>query len=74
MGILVLVINILTAGVGIAAVGGIIWAAFLYVTAEENAGQVSKAKLLITNVVVGIVAYFLMYALLNFLIPGGLLQ
>ena len=74
MGLLIMGINILTAGVGIAAVGGIVWAALLYTTAQDNAGQVSKSKMIITNVVIGIVSYFFMYAILNFIIPGGLLQ
>lgn len=72
--LLVIGINILTAGIGIAAVGGIIYAALLYATAQDNASQVSKSKMIITNVVIGIVSYFLMYGVLNFIIPGGLLQ
>lgn len=71
-GLLIMVINILSAGVGILAVGGIIYASILYTTAEDKQDQVNKAKDIITNVVIGLVAYALMWAGLNFLIPGGL--
>jgi len=71
-GLLLLVINILTAGVGLAAVGGIIYGSILYTSAGGSQEQVKKAMGIITNVVIGIIAYALMFAFLNFLIPGGL--
>lgn len=71
-GILLLVINIMTAGVGILAVGGIVYGAVLYASAEEKAAQVEKAKEVIRNVILGLIAYGAMYMLLNFLIPGGI--
>jgi hypothetical protein len=71
-GLLLLVLNILTAGVGIAAVGGIVFAAVLYSSASDRPDQVQKAKDTIRNVVVGIAAYAGMYLILNFLIPGGI--
>lgn len=71
-GLLILTINILTAGIGIAAVGGIVYGSILYASAGGAADQVKKARGIITNVVIGIIAYALMYAVLNFLIPGGL--
>jgi hypothetical protein len=71
-GILLLIINILTAGVGIAAIGGIIYGAVMYTTAGGSPEQVKKAMGIITNVVIGVVAYALMFSGLNFLIPGGL--
>lgn len=70
--ILVIAIQIMTAGVGVLAVGGIVYGSVLYVSAADSAEQVKKARTIITNVVIGIVAYGLMYALLNYLIPGGL--
>lgn len=72
--LLVWVLRILTAGVGIAAVGGIGYGALLYTTAEGKPDQTKKAIGIITNVVIGIAAYALMAVLLNFLIPGGILQ
>ncbi len=70
--LLLTAINILTAGIGIAAIGGIVYGSILYASAGGSADQVKKAREIITNVVIGIVAYALMYSLLNFLIPGGL--
>jgi hypothetical protein len=69
--ILLIVINIMSAGVGILAVGGIVYGAILFTTAEDKADQVSKAKGVITNVVIGLVAFALMYAGLQFILPGG---
>lgn len=71
-GILLLAINILTAGVGVLAIAGIIYGSVLYTSAAGSAEQVKKAIGIITNVVIGIVAYAVMYSFLNFLIPGGL--
>lgn len=70
-GLLVFVIKIMTAGVGILAVGGITWGAILYASASDSAEQTKKAKDVIRNVVIGVLAYALMYLSLNFLIPGG---
>lgn len=69
--LLLIAINILTAGIGIAAVGGIVYGAVLYTSAGDKAEQVKKAIGIITNVVIGVLAYVAMYALLQFLIPGG---
>jgi hypothetical protein len=71
-GILLLVINILTAGVGIAAIGGVVYGSILYTSAGGSPEQVKKAMGIITNVVIGVIAYALMFSALNFLIPGGL--
>ncbi len=71
-GILILAINILSAGVGVVALGGIVYASILYTSAGGNQEQVKKAMGMITNIVIGIVAYALMFSALNFLIPGGL--
>lgn len=69
--ILFIVLNVLTAAIGIAAVGGIGYGALLYTTAQNSPEQTKRAISIITNVVIGIVAYGLMYVLLNFLVPGG---
>lgn len=70
-GVLLIGLNILTAGVGIAAVGGIVYGSILYTTAADSTEQTKKAIEIIRNVVIGLVAYGLMYIGLNFLIPGG---
>ena len=69
--LLLIAINIMTAGVGVLAVGGIVYGSILYTTAEDKADQVKKATDIITNVIIGLVAFALMWAGLNFLVPGG---
>jgi hypothetical protein len=69
--LLLLVINVMTAGVGVLAIAGIVYGSILYTTAEDKADQVKKATDIITNVVIGLVAFALMWAGLNFIIPGG---
>lgn len=71
-GILLLAINILTAGIGVVALGGIVYASIMYISSGGNPEQVKKAMGIISNIVIGVVAYAGMYALLNFLVPGGL--
>lgn len=71
--ILNMILVVVTTGVGIAAVGSIVFAGILYITAKDNAGQVSKAKTMIMNTVIGIIAYILMWAFLEWIIPGGVL-
>ncbi len=73
-GLLLIVINILTAGVVVVAIAGIVYASFLYTTADNNSGQVTKAKETIFNVMLGIALFAGMYAFLQFLIPGGIFR
>ena len=70
--ILLTAINLLTGGIGIVAVAGVVYASIMYASAGGNAEQTKKAMGIITNIVIGVLAYALMFALLNFLIPGGL--
>ena len=65
------VIDILTWGVGIAAVTGIAISGIYYLTAKGNEEQVIKSKRRIFEIVIGLVAYVVLYATLNFLLPGG---
>lgn len=69
--LLMMILNIMTAGVGIIAVGGIVYGAILYTTAEDKADQVKQATNIITNVVIGLILFALMWVGLNFIIPGG---
>lgn len=69
--LLLTTINILTAGVGVLALGGIVYGAILYTSAGGSPEQVKKARTIFTNVVIGVVAFAGMYALLNFIVPGG---
>lgn len=71
MELLKLVLRILTAGVGIAAVGALVYAGILYGSAGDNSSQTSSAKTIITNTAIGIIAYGAMVLFINFLVPGG---
>lgn len=71
-GILLLVINILTGMIGVAAIGGVVYASILYASAGGGSEQIKKAKTMLINIGIGIIAYLLTYSLLNFIIPGGL--
>ncbi len=73
-GLLLLGLNIMTAGVGILAVGGVTYASILYASSSDNAEQTKQAKQIIKSVAIGIVAYASMYLALNFLIPGGIFK
>lgn len=70
-GILILVINIMTAGVGVLALAGLVYGGILYSSAGGSPEQVKKARGVITNVVIGVVAFGAMFTLLNFIVPGG---
>lgn len=70
--LLITVINIMTGGVGILAVAGLVYGSIMYSTAEGDPGKVSKAREIIRNVVIGLIMFAAMYALLNFIIPGGI--
>lgn len=71
MGILKLGIQILSAGVGVVAVGAFIWAGILYASAGDSAESVSKAKDMMKNTAIGLVVFGVMFLALNWLIPGG---
>lgn len=69
--LLLLIARILSAGILVAAVAGIIFGAVLYMTAGGSADNTKKGVTIIRDVVIGLVLYGLMYAILNFIIPGG---
>ena len=65
------VIQILTAGVGVAAVGAVIFGAVLYTTSEGSPDKVKKAREIWTNTAIGLLMFAFMVAITNFIIPGG---
>lgn len=65
------IIDILTWGVGIAAILGIGISGVTYLTAKGNEQQLVKSKRRMFEIVLGLVAYATLYAGLNFLLPGG---
>lgn len=63
------VINIMTAGIAILAVIGIVISGIQYLTASGNEEQLRKSKRRIFEIVIGLVAYVVIYALLRWLLP-----
>ncbi len=70
IGVLRLVVEIMTIGVGILGVVGITIVGTQYLTAGGNEEQTRKAKRRMFEIVIGIVAYVVLYALLAWLLPG----
>ena len=63
------IITIMTIGVGILAVVGVIYSGAQYLTAGDKEDQVKKAKRRIVEIIIGLAAYALLYALLYWLLP-----
>lgn len=73
MGILTVVINIMAASVGILAIGAFVYAGILYASAGDSQENVKKAIDVIRNTVIGLVLFVGLYALVNYIVPGGVL-
>ncbi|HSE29101.1 MAG TPA: hypothetical protein VLA77_00770 [Candidatus Saccharimonadales bacterium] len=71
--VLVAVLALFAGGVGLVVVGGIVWGGFLYMTARGNSSQTQQAITVIINACVGLLLFIFMFAILNFIIPGGIL-
>lgn len=65
-------LNLLAATAGIAAVGMLIYASILYITSNGDPGKVADAKKKIGNIIGAFIAFFFLYAFMQWLIPGGL--
>lgn len=69
--LLKLILNILVYGLGAAAILGVIIVGIQYMTARDNEQQATQAKKRLFEIVIGLVAWAVMFAVLNWLIPGG---
>ena len=67
-----IVLNVLSGLVIALAVTFLIVAGIQYSSARDNPEQVKKAKARILNIVIGLVAYTIMWAVLSWLMPGGI--
>lgn len=56
----------------IAVIIGIIWGAITYITSGGDPQRVALGKNRITKALLGLLAFIFLYAMLNWLIPGGL--
>lgn len=74
MWLLKLAIKILSGLVGAVAVVMFIFAGVSYAAAGDSAEKVQKAKDMMRNTVIGILLYLFMFAILNFIIPGGVFK
>lgn len=70
--IILYVINFLAVGVGIAVVGGIAWGGWVYASANGDAGKAKEGRMIVINAVIGLVLFLVLWAAVNFLVPGGL--
>lgn len=71
--VLKIVLFIMTILIGIVATGGIVYGAVLYASASDNSSQVSQAKTIIRDVVIGLFLYGFMVVIINWLVPGGVI-
>lgn len=69
--LLIWVLNIMLGLVGLLATVSIVYASVLYASAQGSSEQVAKAKKMIFNTVIGVIAFVLVYVALNWLVPGG---
>ena len=74
MGVLGIVIDILTIGIGAAAIVGMIISGIQYMTSSGDPAVMTKAKRRIFEILLGLVGYALIWALMQWLIPGGVLN
>lgn len=68
--ILRLVVDIMSIGIGILGVIGITIVGIQYLTAGGNEEQTRKAKHRMFEIVIGLVAYVVLYAVLRWLLPS----
>lgn len=68
---LLYILNFMAVGVGIAVVAGIAWGGFMYSQAGGDSTKTKQAISIIINAVIGLVLFIFMYALVNFMVPGG---
>ena len=65
-------LRFITVGVGIAAVASIIVAGIQYTTSQGNPQKAAAALKRVTSAVLGLVIYFFIFAIIQWLVPGGL--
>lgn len=66
-----IIMGIITGIVGLLAIGGIVWGATRYASSADNAAEQNAAKEFIRNVIIGLVLFLAMWAIIEYIIPGG---
>ena len=74
MSILGQILNWLAIGVSVAVLIGIVYGAVMYASAGGNEAQTKKAIGIIRNAIIALILYFAMWAILQYLIPGGVFE
>ena len=69
--VIMLVVNIMTAGLFVAATVGFVWCGSLIITARDDPAQVAKARKRMIEIVIGLVVWILSAVAINLLIPGS---
>ena len=72
--VLNLVVDILSMGVGVLGVIGIVLVGIQYLTAKGNVDQVERSKKRLYAIIIGIAVYALLYSGVQWLMPGGKLN
>lgn len=68
-----IVINFLLAGVGIVVTMVIVIAGYQYMTSQGNPQSINAAKDKIFKAVISLIAYIFAWAIINWVVPGGIL-
>jgi len=67
------VLKLLSGLVGTVIMLMLVIAGIQYITSLGDPGRIKNAKTRITNALTGLVLFLMMYAILNFIVPGGIL-
>jgi hypothetical protein len=68
------IIRFLSGLIAVAVIGAIIFFGIMYMTANGDAGQTKKAVAGIRESVIGLLLFIFMFAIVQFLVPGGLFE
>jgi hypothetical protein len=71
---LVMVIQYFSSAIVIVIVLMLVIGGIQYITSAGSPGAVKAARDRITNAIIGLILFMLMFAVLNFLIPGGIFR
>lgn len=69
--VLNILLQVVTGAVGIAGTLGIVLTGIQYMTARDDPAKMTKAKSRLIQIVIGLVAYAVLWAFLQWLLPGG---
>ena len=71
--IISMVLSVMTILIGVVATGGLAYAGVIYASAGDDQSKVSEARVIIRNVVIGIILYGLTIGIISWLLPGSVI-